>query len=465
MGGVAIDPGGEGILGGGGCGGVGSGRPGSTSGDHHGGHTPMPKMPFPRFDGVHPRIWRDKCHDYFRAFSISPMLWLTTVTLHMDGNVAIWLQSYKQRHTLGQWPQFIAAVEAEFGADDQRQSLKSLLNLTQHGSVDEYYREFQTLRYQVSMYNPNYDENFFISQFIKGLKAEIREAVESHIPDTLERAVLLARVQQEISEANKTCKPKAPPYTRTNKPSAHSDVSRPTLKSGTGDLWKDRQLRDYRKSNGLCFKCGDKFDPSHQCGQKPVANLNALETEICPLQLSKEALNLMEIHDLAEAQQLSLSLNALAGLESSNCLRLRAMVGNQVMIILVDSGSNSSFINTHMLPRIQCEITDVPPIPVKLANGEFIYTSKMVPELTWWSHGATFTTPMRVLDMGGYDAILGIDWLKRHSPMVTDWEKKFLSFPYKGQQVTLHGVANSEPSVNSPWNNWLSGLKETRCGS
>jgi hypothetical protein len=258
------------------------------------------------------------------------------------------------------------------------------------------------------MYNPNYDENFFISQFIKGLKAEIRGAVESHVPDTLERAVLLAHVQQEISEANKTCKPKAPPYTRTDKPSAHSDVSRPTLKSGTGDLWKDRQLRDYRKSNGLCFKCGDKYDPSHQCGQKLVVNLNVLETEICPLQLSEEALNLMEIHDLAEAQQLSLSLNALAGSESSNCLRLRAMVGNQVMIILVDSGSNSSFINTHMLPRIQCEIIDVPPIPVKLANGEFIYTSKMVLELTWWSHGATFTTPMRVLDMGGYDAILGI---------------------------------------------------------
>jgi hypothetical protein len=39
-------------------------------------------------------------------------------TLHMDGNAAVWLQSYKKRHELGNWPQFIAAVEAEFGADD-----------------------------------------------------------------------------------------------------------------------------------------------------------------------------------------------------------------------------------------------------------------------------------------------------------------------------------------------------------
>jgi hypothetical protein len=78
----------------------------------------MPKMAFPCFDGEHPRIWRDKCYDYFRAFNIRAALWLTMATLHMDGNAAVWLQSYKKRHELGNWPQFIAAVEAEFGADD-----------------------------------------------------------------------------------------------------------------------------------------------------------------------------------------------------------------------------------------------------------------------------------------------------------------------------------------------------------
>jgi hypothetical protein len=28
-------------------------------------------------------------------------------------------------------------------------------------------------------------------------------------------------------------------------------------------LWRDRQLRDYRKASGLCFNCGDKFVPRH----------------------------------------------------------------------------------------------------------------------------------------------------------------------------------------------------------
>jgi hypothetical protein len=98
----------------------------------------MLKMPFPHINSEHPRVWCDKCHDYFRAFNISLTLWLTTVTLHMDGNAAVWLQVYKQKHELGPWPQFIQAVEAEYGVDDQRQSLEALLNLKQQGTVEEY---------------------------------------------------------------------------------------------------------------------------------------------------------------------------------------------------------------------------------------------------------------------------------------------------------------------------------------
>jgi hypothetical protein len=56
------------------------------------------------------------------------LLWLTTATLHLDGNAAIWLQSYKLRHELSGCPQFITAVEAEFGGGDRRKSMKSLLS-------------------------------------------------------------------------------------------------------------------------------------------------------------------------------------------------------------------------------------------------------------------------------------------------------------------------------------------------
>lgn len=54
---------------------------------------------------------------------------------------------------------------------------------------------------------------------------------------------------------------------------------------------------------------------------------------------------------------------------------------------------------------------------------------------------------MRVLDLGGYDAILGIDWLVKFSPMTCNWVDKWVSFVYKGDQVRLKGV---KPTVAQP---------------
>jgi hypothetical protein len=65
----------------------------------------------------------------------------------------------------------------------------------------------------------------------------------------------------------------------------------------------------------------------------------------------------------------------------------------------------------------------------------------MVPDISWWCQGETFSTSMRVLELGAYDAILGMDWLKSHSPMVTDWENHCLAFPHNGKFVKLTGVA------------------------
>jgi hypothetical protein len=133
-------------------------------------------------------------------------------------------------------------------------------------------------------------------------------------------------------------------------------------------MWKDRQLRDYRKANNLCFKCGERYDPTHQCAKKTGAELHAITMDDTPEQLSDEVLNMLEMQDLAEAQQLSLSIHALAGTDSGDTIRLRALIGNQHLLILVDSGSKGSFLNVNMLSRLHCEAQPTTPVTVKLAE-------------------------------------------------------------------------------------------------
>jgi hypothetical protein len=80
---------------------------------------------------------------------------------------------------------------------------------------------------------------------------------------------------------------------------------------------------------------------------------------------------------------------------------------------------------------------------VRVANGEIMYSDTMVRSLEWWANGHTYQSDMRVLGLGAYDAILGYDWLRRHSPMQCDWEGKVIGFVDKGVEVQLVGISNN----------------------
>jgi hypothetical protein len=233
-----------------------------------------------------------------------------------------------------------------------------------------------------------------------------------------------------------------------------TDPGRPALKLGTSDLWKDRQLHDYRQANHLCFRCGEKFDPQHQCAKK--AELHVLSTTDHQAEISEEVLELLELQDLANAQlelqdlanaqELSLSINALAGSQSDNTICIRALVQNQVMLLLVDSGSSNTFVNANLVNRLNCTMVEIPPVSVKVANGQILDCDRMVPQLQWWAQGHMFQTNMKILPLGGYDAILGVDWLKQWGDMRCNWATKTLKFQQQGRSVTLRGMQSKEQS-------------------
>jgi len=123
-------------------------------GDHSGGFRHgVPKMSFPKFTGVNPRIWKDKCLDYFHLFNVPEGFWATMASLNMDGQAAKWLQVYKLQVGLGSWHDLITAVETQFGSFDYRDAIGELIALEQTGSLEDYIVAFQDLRYSVSMHN------------------------------------------------------------------------------------------------------------------------------------------------------------------------------------------------------------------------------------------------------------------------------------------------------------------------
>jgi hypothetical protein len=85
------------------------------------------------------------------------------------------------------------------------------------------------------------------------------------LPKPVAKAVILASVQEQLLERNKegTFKGNHLKLTSSDKTGSKATFS-PT------EMWKARQLKEYRRSNGLCFKCGDKFAPGHRCNVTPA---------------------------------------------------------------------------------------------------------------------------------------------------------------------------------------------------
>jgi hypothetical protein len=118
---------------------------------------------------------------------------------------------------------------------------------------------------------------------------------------------------------------------------------------------------------------------------------------------------------------------------------IRFIVGKQVMLMLVDSGSSSTFISEHMVKQLKLKVEECPSVQVKVASGHKMICNSMVRNVEWWAHGHFYCTDMRVLPLKAFDAILGYDWLMQHSPMACDWVHKVLKFQDAGQSITLYG--------------------------
>jgi hypothetical protein len=421
----------------------------------------LPKLPFPRFSGGDPIVWLDRCMEYFTTYRVSNAMWVSVSSMNLEHVAAQWWQYHKLRHGFGGWQEFTSAMVAKFGANAYPKALRGLLALKQTGTLDSYVSEFEQARYGLAVHNSEFDETFFVTYFVRGLKYELQDVVQVQTPSTVDRAIHLAQLQQEVLEHNKFRGQQSGLSMHVKQPV----VGQKTDDQGPGaDLTRARQLRDFRILNGLCYACGEKFEPGHiaKCAKHGALQLNVVATEDMSEILSDDTLQQLAQEDEVKELCCRLSVQALAGTGSINSMRIRAVVQKQLMLMLVDSGSSTSFVSSHVVHQLGLTVQVCPAVTVKVANGETMVSNTMVKGLEWWAGAQLFHTDMRVLTLSAFDAILGYDWLRYHSPMECDWEQKFLKFTIGGKEVVLQGDeeagdAKVKPVTGSQLHKWVKG--------
>jgi hypothetical protein len=108
-------------------------------------------------------------------------------------------------------------------------------------------------------------------------------------------------------------------------------------------------LKQYRRKNGLCFKCGGKWSTTHTCPEQ--VPLHVLEELWDALELSspEDSKDVQSDAMTSEDAVFSLQPPKEGNKVRRQTLKLLARIGKQQLLVLVDSGSIGTFVSDKLV--------------------------------------------------------------------------------------------------------------------
>lgn len=371
--------------------------------------------------------------------------------MHFVGNAALWLTNYEAVNEIETWEELVVAVHSKFGKNKHLKHLATLERCKQNdNTVEHYYKTFEALRHKVLVHNKHYDEAFFVTKFVVGLRPEIQKAIRLHEPRTVDAALSLAETQEEIlEEARQTSSSgykneySKQHYNRPAHMTRGIIQPAPEEKKKVEEKppWAEQfsSLKQQRRARGECFKCGDKYQPGHRCPKN--VDLKVVEELWELLQLQSNSEEEEKGNTSSEEETLmKISYCASAGTSAKKTIRLQATIEGKPVLILIDSGSSGSFISARIAKELQLKTVPVEQVQVVVADGAKLPSATAVPDVIWHCQQHVFSSTLRILELQGYDLILGMDWLEACGDMWVSWEKKTLRFRHEGRRITLRGL-------------------------
>ncbi|MCO5586076.1 hypothetical protein L7F22_040015 [Adiantum nelumboides] len=116
------------------------------------------------------------------------------------------------------------------------------------------------------------------------------------------------------------------------------------------------------------------------------------------------------------------------------------------LTFLIDSGSSHLFISPstvkhlHLEPRLTGK-----KLQVSLASGSIVSCEESIVELLFQLEGHSTSQSLRVLKMGKFQGILGMDWLSKNKADIHCSQGTVSFYSLNGEQVYIHGRRGNAP--------------------
>ena len=383
--------------------------------------------------------------------------------MHMIGKALQWHMNYlaEQFGIFPSWTNYIIALSGRFNGlfDDPLADLVALKQGTD--SVPEYLEKFENARTRLSL-----PEAHALSIFLTNMNPHLSLHVRQFGSTSLSDAARIASLHESSLAATPQRSYRAPfnpsqqqknygaPYKQQTPllpaPELPKHTTKPTFipKSNT-----DRPARKFsyqemqdRRAKGLCMFCDEAFTPGHQLKHKRsqifVMECEDEDDDEDPLLENEKITDLTDEEAQAEPTSV-ISVNALSGSTTFNCMRVIGKYGKRKLYIPVDPGSTHKFLDIKVAHELGCKLDASNPMSVAAANGNNMITKYKCNNFTWSVQGYSFTTEIRTLPLDCCELVLGVQWLSTLGPILWDFLNLIMEFNLNGLKHVLRGVTKS----------------------
>ncbi|XP_066374518.1 uncharacterized protein [Miscanthus floridulus] len=143
------------------------------------------------------------------------------------------------------------------------------------------------------------------------------------------------------------------------------------------------------------------------------------------------------------------SLYTLAGIRTEETMHLHVYIQGHKLLALLDSGSTHNFINARVMCHIRL-VTGDSHMRVTMANGNNVTCTGMARNVAMRFGKEDFTISCFGIDLGGFDLILGVDYLRTLGPILWDFEDLCMSFRQSDRCILWKGMGSPRDDIVEP---------------
>ncbi|KAK9211844.1 hypothetical protein WN943_001222 [Citrus x changshan-huyou] len=120
-------------------------------------------------------------------------------------------------------------------------------------------------------------------------------------------------------------------------------------------------------------------------------------------------------------------------------MKLKGTIGEQEVVVLIDSGTTHNFISLDLVSKMQIPIVKTGAYGVTMGTGAAVKGEGLCRGVTIHLQGIDIVEEFLPLGLGSLDVILGVQWLETLGMTHTNWKTQVMKFMVGNESVTLRG--------------------------